>query len=135
MYLKRNALWIVFSIFVVTAIYFHTGEPLFISQGVYPAGKTIVWLMLISFLTYSIYCSSQENIFKTIKTIFPLQWARQIGIDLYLGLVITMFIIYLNEGSIIILALWLVPIILFANLATLLYIAMNYDSLVSHFVL
>ena len=131
---KRNGLWIVFAIFAFTAMYFHHGESLFISQGAYSAGKPIVWLILISFLAYSIYCGSKENFFRTMKTIFPLHWARQIGIDLYLGTAISMFIIYLNEGSIMVLALWLVPIILFANLATLLYIAMNYDSIVAHFL-
>lgn len=133
MSLKKNGLWIVFTVFALSAMYFHNGEPLFISNGSYPAGKPIMWFLFLSFLAYSIYCSSKENIFKTIKTISPLHWARQIGIDLYLGLVIAMFFIYLNEGSFWILALWLVPIILFANLATLLYIAMNYDSLVSRF--
>jgi hypothetical protein len=134
MALKRNGLWILFAVFAFTAMYLHQGEPLFISHGEYPAGKAIVWLVFISFLIYSIYCSQKENIFKTIKTIIPLHWARQIGIDLYLGVAITMLIIYLNEGSLMVLALWLVPIILFANLATLLYLAMNFDSLVSHFL-
>lgn len=132
--LKRNGLWIVFAFFVFGALYFHNGEPLFISEGDYPAGKPIIWLLFLSFLVYSIYCSSKENIFKTIKTISPFHWARQIGVDLYLGLLISMFIIYLNEGSLWVLSLWLIPIILFANLATLFYIAMNYDSLVSHFL-
>tara|TARA_R110002049_G_scaffold304467_1_gene499693 strand:+ start:1294 stop:1698 length:405 start_codon:yes stop_codon:yes gene_type:complete len=134
MSLKRNGLWIVFAIFALIAVYFHEGEPLFISSGIYSAGKPIAWLLLITFLVYSIYCSTKENIFKTIKTIWPFHWARQIGLDLYLGLAFSMFIIFLNEGSFLVMALWVIPIILFANLATLLYIAMNYDSLVSHFL-
>ena len=134
MSIKRNALWIVFAVFVATAMYFHTGEPLFISEGTHPAGKLVTWLIFVGFLVYSIYCSRKENIFKTIQAIWPFHWARQISFDLYLGLVIAMFIIYLNEGSLLVLAMWLVPIILFANLATLLYVAMNYDSLVAHFL-
>ncbi len=134
MSMKRNGLWVVFAIFAFTAMYFHDGEPLFISHGAYPAGKAIAWIIFIWFLLYSIYCSTKENIFKTIKTIFPLHWARQIGIDLYLGLAMTTFLIYLNEGSLLILALWFIPIVLFANLASLLYVAMNYDSIVSNFL-
>jgi hypothetical protein len=134
MSLKGNGLWVIFFIFIITAIYCHEGEPIFLSNGAYPWGKVVTWIMFISFLTYSIYCSKKENIFKTVKTIFPLHWARQIGIDLYIGIFITTFIIYLNEGSLLILAFWFVPIILFANLATLLYIAMNFDSIVSRFV-
>lgn len=134
LFLKRNALWIVFFMFVFTAIYFHEGEALFRSQSAYPIGKIIVWLVFACFLAYSIYCSSQENIFKTIKEISPLHWARQIGIDLYIGLFITSFVIFLNEGSMIIMLLWLIPIVLFGNLATLLYFALNYDSIISNFL-
>lgn len=132
MFIKRNALWIMYAIFAFCAIVLHSGEPFFLSQQ-FPVGKLITWLLLLGFLVFSIHCSSQENFFKTLKKIFPLYWGRQIGIDLYLGLVITMALIYLNEGSILVLALWVVPIIIFANLATLLYIALNFDSLMSHF--
>lgn len=134
MTIKRAAPWVLFFAFVALAMVFHQGEPLFVSQGAYPLGKPLLWLILLGFVGYSYYCSTQENIFKTIKRIFPLHWARQIGLDLYLGLILMMFIIYLNEGSLLVLALWLVPIVLFANLATLLYVALNYDSLVARFI-
>ena len=135
MALQRHAPWGLFLLFVFAAMYFHSGEPLFISQGPYGAGKLIVWSLFVGFLAYSVYCSSQENIFRTIKSIFPFHWARQIGLDLYLGLTISLFIIYLNEGSLLIMALWLLPVLLFANLATLLYFAKNYDSIVSLFAI
>lgn len=134
MSLKRNISWIIFAAFVFLTMLLHQGESLFVSNGPYPAGKILFWLMFFGFLAYSYYCSTKENIFRTIKTIFPFHWARQIGLDLYIGLVIFMFIIYLNEGALWVVALWLVPILLFANLATLLYVAMNYDSLVAHFI-
>ena len=134
MALKRNGLWIVYAVFVVVAIYFHDGESLFTSQGAFPAGKIIAWLMWMGFLIYSIYISTKENFFRTVKAILPLHWARQISIDLYIGIAFAMFIIYLNEGSLLVLMLWLLPLLIFANLATLLYIAMNYDSIVAHFL-
>lgn len=134
MVIKRNFLWILFFLFAVTAIYFHEGESLFISNGPYPFGKYIAWFLFFAFLLYSIYCSSKESLFKTVRSIYPMLWARQIGIDLYLGLVISTFLIYLNEDSLFALAFWIVPNILFANLSVLLYVAMNYDSLISHFL-
>lgn len=132
--IKNNLLWIVFIAFVILAIAFKSSEPLFISSGPYAFGKYLAWLLFFSFLGYTIYCSSKESFFRSLRRLYPILWARQIGLDLYIGLVITSFLIYLNESSMLILLLWLVPIILFANLATLLYVEMNYDSIISHFV-
>jgi hypothetical protein len=42
-------------------------------------------------------------------------------------------VIWLHEGFIIAL-IWLVPVLLFANLATLLYVAVHFESLVDRFV-
>ena len=133
MALKRNGLWVFFAFFMAFAMYFHEAEPLFIIEGANFAGKLSVWLIFLCFLAYSIYCSAKENIFKTIKAILPYHWARQISLDLCLGLVVSTAIIYLNEGSLMLVLLWVLPIILFANLATLLYIAMNFDSLITRF--
>lgn len=91
-------------------------------------------VVVFRLLAYSLYCSAKENIFKTVKRIYPFYWALQIGLGLYLGLVISLFIIYLNEGSFLIMALWSIPVLLFANLATLLYFAMNFDSIFSMFL-
>jgi hypothetical protein len=132
--LKKHFLWLVYSIFVIIAMSTHSSEPLFVSQGDYALGKPILWLILIGFLAYSLYCYVKENFFKTMSITGKYYWTKQIGIDLYLGVAITGAIIYLNEGSILVLCLWLVPLVLFANLATLLYIAMNYDSLTAHFI-
>ena len=132
--IKNNFLWIIFILFGALALLFNNDEPLFISEGPYAFGKNIAWLLFFSFLAYTIYCSSKESFFKSLKRLAPILWARQIGLDLYIGLIFMLFLIYLNEGSILVLSLWLIPILLFANLATLLYIALNYDSLISHFV-
>lgn len=131
--LKNNFLWLVYGIFVIVAISYQGSEPLFVSQGDYPYGKPILWLVLIGFLVYSLYCHVKENFFKTMSITSKYYWTKQIGIDLYLGVVVSGAIIYLNEGSLLVLGLWLLPLVLFANLATLLYFAMNYDSLINHF--
>lgn len=130
---KKHFLWIFYAIFVVLAIVFKGQENVFISNGPYPYGKYVLWASLLIFLLYSLYCHSKENFFKTMSITGKYYWSKQIGIDLYLGVALSASVIYLNEGSLLVLALWLVPLILFANLATLLYFAMNYDSIIKHF--
>jgi len=133
--LKKNILWVIYIVFVALAITFKPEEEnFFISNGPYAIGKYIVWMMFFGFLAYSIQISNKENFFKSLKRLWPILWSRQIGLDLYLGLVVFMFILYLHEGSIIITLLWLIPVTLFANMATLLYLALHYDSLIAHFV-
>jgi len=133
-WLKKHFLWLLYSIFVFVAMASHTSESLFISEGMYSYGKPILWLVLLGFLTYSLYCHVKENFFKTISITNKYYWTKQIGIDLYIGVAISGAIIYLNECSLMVLCLWLLPLILFANLATLLYFALNYNSLVAGFM-
>lgn len=132
-FLMKNLLWVIYLVFVVLAITFGGDEHPFMSRGPLPAGKYIVWLMYLSFLGYSVYVGTKESFFRSLKRLYPILWARQIGIDLYLGLVLSSSLIYFNEGSILVLLLWLLPILVYANLAILLYVALNYDSLVTHF--
>lgn len=133
--LKRNWLWILYTVFVVIAINTHEGEPLFSSDGPYAAGKTIAWLVLLLFLAYSLKISLKENFFKSLGKMNQILWSRQVGLDLYIGLLVPLFIIYLHEGSPLVLALWILPVLIFANLATFLYLALNYQSLVNQFVM
>jgi hypothetical protein len=125
--------WGVFAAFVACAVGFGWHPALLHFDGPMAPVKIIVWLALLLFTGYSIYCSGKENIFKTIRTMARLHWGRQIGIDLYLGLALFLSVIYLHEGSIVAVALWLVPVLLFANLATLLYVAIHFESLVARF--
>lgn len=132
--LKRHFLWIIYVIFVSLALIFKGDEPLFVSQGPYPFGKWLIWLILGIFLAYSLHCHIKENFFKTMGITGRYYWTKQIGVDLYIGVALSTAIIFLDSGSLLVVGLWLVPLILFANLATLLYVAMNYDSIVSHFI-
>jgi hypothetical protein len=133
-FIKRNKLWAIYFVFVALAVIFKGDEPLFFSNGPYAVGKLVVWAIFFSFLAYSLYCHVNENFFKSVAEMTPKLWFRQISIDLYLGLLITSTVIYLNEGSLLFMLLWIVPLVLFVNLATLLYLAMNYDSLIAHFI-
>jgi hypothetical protein len=125
--------WGVFTAFVVGAVALGWHPAIFRFEGPMGAAKAVVWLAFLAFTAYSIYCSSRENIFRTIKSMARLHWGRQIGIDLYLGLLLSLSVIYLHEGFGVVLA-WLVPVLLFGNLATLLYVVIHFEALVARFV-
>lgn len=133
--IKRHFLWILYAIFVFLAIVFKGEEALFISDGPYGAGKPIVWAVLVLFLMYSLHCHLKEDFFKTMSITVKYYWTKQIGLDLYLGAAMFCGLIYFNEGSVLVMLIWFVPILIFANLATLLYLALNYDSIIAHFIL
>ena len=123
-------LWGLYGAFALFALFSNTNETTFQFSGTLGGVKAIVWLALIVFLAYSIYCSFQENFFRSVRSIATLLWGRQIGADLYLGLFVALFIIFLNEG-VFVAFLWLVPILIYANLVVLLYIAINFESIVT----
>lgn len=129
--LKKLSLWIIYAVFAALAIGLHDGEPMFAASGPYAAGKYIVWAIYFAFLGYSIYCTTQENFFKTLGVMAQMHWARQVGIDLYIGLIAALFLMYLVEGSLFFVALWLVPVLIYANLAIFLYFALNYGAIVA----
>ncbi len=131
--IKRWQLWIFYAAFAAIAVSQAGNEPLFSSSGPYAAGKYIAWAIYFGFLGFSLYCTSQENFFKTLGKMTQMHWGRQVGIDLYIGLLVPLFLIYLVEGSLLTVALWFIPIFIFANLATFLYLALNFVTIVAHF--
>jgi hypothetical protein len=132
--MKQNLIsWGVFVAFVAGAVGSGWHTAIFRFDGPMGLAKIAVWLIFLLFTGYSIYCSGRENIFKTIKSMARLHWGRQIGIDLYLGLLLSLSVIYLHEDFVVALV-WLIPVLLFANLATLLYVAIHFESLVARFV-
>jgi hypothetical protein len=126
--------WAVFAAFVACALGLGWHPAILRFDGPMAPAKLIVWLAFLLFTAYSIYCSGRENIFKTIRIMARLHWGRQIGTDLYLGLLLFLAVIYLHQGSALVLAAWLIPVLLFANLATLLYVAIHFETLVARFV-
>ena len=123
-------LWGLYGAFVLFALFANMQETTFQFSGPLGGIKAIVWLALFAFLGYSVYCSFQENFFRSVRSIATLLWGRQIGADLYLGLFVALFIIFLNEGALVAL-IWLVPILIYANLVVLLYFAINFESIVT----
>ncbi len=129
----KGALWAAFAVFLAGALYFNWHANMLAFDGPLAWIKLLVWISFVAFLAYSVYCSSRENLFRSVARITELHWGRQIGTDLYLGLLVTLFIIYLNEGLLAAL-LWAVPVLAFANLSTLLYIAIHFDDIVAKFL-
>ncbi len=132
--MMKQAMWIVYAGFVAAAFYAGWHPGLFDFSVRFGAVKAVVFLGLLAFLGYSLYCSSRESLPGTIKKIGKFHWGRQVGIDLYIGVFLTLFLIYLNEGSILPVILWLAPCLIFANLATLVYIFIHFDVLVARFI-
>ena len=127
------ALWIAYAAFVAIAVAAGWHDQLLTLSGPAAAGKAVVSVVWVAFLAYSVHATRHESLFSTIRKMNALYWGRQIGTDLYLGLGLFLGLIYLNEGAGVA-ALWLVPVVLFANLATLPYVIIHYEQLVSRFV-
>ena len=123
-------LWGLYVAFAVYALTTNMQETTFQFGGPLGGIKAIVWFALVVFIVYSVYCTIQENFFRSLRSIATMHWGRQIGADLYLGLFIALFIIFLNEGALVA-AIWLIPILIYANLVVLLYLALNFDSIVT----
>jgi hypothetical protein len=131
--MKRYAFAIVYSLFVVAVLSVNWHDKLFSMNQPMAFGKLLIWLIFIAFSLLTIYYSYTEDFFKSLKKILGFKWGIQIGLDLTIGLFLSMFIIYWHSDSAMTVLLWLFPFIAFGNLATLLYFIINYDSLVATF--
>ena len=126
-------LWLAYAVLVGAALVFGWQDDTLSFAGPLGGIKLAVWVLWLSFLGYSVYCSTQESLFRTMGKMAGLHWGRQIGLDLYLGVSLALIIIYLHEGSLAV-VLWLVPAVVYANLAILLYFAIHFDALVARFI-
>ena len=132
--LKNLSLWAVYGVFAGFAVVLGWHENFLVFDGAQGIAKAAIWLAYMAFLAYSIYCSTKENIFRTIDKILQLHWGRQISLDLYIGLSIFLGLVYLHSGSLLVVVLWLVPTVLFANLATFLYLVIHFESIAARFI-
>ena len=130
----RTLFWLAFVVFVAVAFYADGHANAFTFHGPLAPVKAVVWLAFAGFLAFTIFCSARENLFRSIDEIGELYWGRQIGLDLYIGLLLFAFVVYLNEGSVLITLCWLVPGLAFVNLATLLYLGLHFEQIVSKFL-
>jgi hypothetical protein len=126
--------WFFWAIWVMGVLYLEGNAQIFSIQTPYAGLKYLIWVLCIAFSAYSYYCGTKENIFKILKIMGGLHWGRQIGIDLYLGVILSLIFIFLHQGSLVML-LWLIPCLIFANIATLFYFAVHFDGIVAHFIM
>jgi hypothetical protein len=131
--IKKYFFSIIYAPFVIGVLYTHGHSNLFSTNQNQPLGKMLIWLVFLAFSIYSIYCSLTEDFFKSLKKITAYKWGWQIGIDLWIGQFLLLFVIYWQTGSFLSASLWVIPCFVFGNLATLLYFAINYDALVALF--
>jgi hypothetical protein len=125
--------WATFAIFVAVSFANSWSEQLFAFHGLAGVGKAIVLLAWIGFVGYSFRCSFHENLVTTVKAMARLHWGRQIGIDLYLSVGLSLAVIGLNSGSLLTVAIWFLPLVVFVNQAMLLYVFLHFDQLVGRF--
>jgi hypothetical protein len=95
--------------------------------------RWIAVVVLVSFTAYSVYCNFKQSFFKFFRELWSSYFGRQVTFDLYIGLGLFMFFVYLIEGSVTVTLLWLLPAIPFVNIVTLLYFVINFDKILSHF--
>lgn len=95
--------------------------------------RWIAIVVLVFFTAYSIYCNFKQSFFNFFNELWSSYFGRQVAVDLYIGLGLFMFFVYLTEGSVVVTLLWLLPAIPFVNVVTLFYFVLNFDKIVSHF--
>ena len=133
--LMRYQLWLFYVAFLAIAYVFGSREGLLNTQSEYANAKYLLFFIFVLFLSFSLYATSRENFFKSIGKINGLLWGKQVGLDLYISVFLSLALIYMVEGSVIVLLLWVVPVLVFANLAILPFILFNFGEIVGHFPL
>ena len=131
--LKRYQLWLPYAAFLILAFLFGGREGFVATDGPGAGGKIVLLIVFLAFLAYSLYATGKENFFRTLGVMNGLKWGRQIGADLYISVGLSLVLIYLVEGSIGVTLLWALPVLVFANLAILPYILLNYAEILGHF--
>ena len=131
--IKRYLLWIFYAVFLALAVLYGGREPFFTTGSPFVAGKYLLLIVFLAFVGYSLHATRRENFFKSVVKINRFYWGRQIGLDLYISVFMSLALIYFHEGSLAVMMLWLLPVLVFANLAILPYIILNYGSIVNLF--
>lgn len=132
-FFKRYGVWGLYAVFLVLAVAFGGREGVLTTQGDPAWGKYALIAVFLAFLGYSLHATRHENFFKTLGQMNRSYWGRQVGMDLYISVALSLVLIWLVEGSVPVVLAWAVPVIFFANLAILPYIIVNYGVIVSLF--
>ena len=130
-FIRRNSLWGAYIFFLVLAVTFGGREGALDFSGSLSAGKGVIWLIFIAFLAYSIQAHRKEIFFRSVTKVNQLWWGLQIGLDLYISVFLSLALVYLIEGSLVVMLFWVIPVLVFANLAILPYLILNYGAIVN----
>lgn len=131
---KRYWLWSVYAVFLTAAMVFGAREGLVLTDGAAPGFKYLIFVAYVGFLAYSVLATARENFFRTLGVMGRLWWGRQVGLDLYISMALSLVLIWAVEGSVWALLFWLVPVLIFANLTVLPFILLNYAEIAGLFV-
>ena len=123
--------WAIFALFVVVAVATADLETVLRFEGATGLGKAALITVWVAFVLYSVYCSTKENLFRSIAEIGKLHWGRQVGIDLYISMGLSIALVALVTGSALATLLWSLAIIAFANQAVLLFVILNFEAIAS----
>ena len=132
-FLARYLLWLFYAVFLICAVLFGAREGFLGTESPLGAGKVVLLAVYLGFLAFSLHATRRENFFRSIGKINALLWGRQVGVDLYIGVLLSLLLIWLVEGSLGVMLLWLVPVVVFANLAILPYVLLNFAAITGHF--
>jgi len=131
----KSLFWPIFWLFVFVAIFANWDTQLLNINSSAGLVRTVLFAIWVSFVAYSYYCSRKENIFRTIGVINKFHWARQIEIDLYISVFLSIALVYLVTESVLATAFWSLAFIPFANMGILLFIILHVDEIISAFIL
>lgn len=133
--IKRNTssivLWSVFFAFCAIAIGLHGNAGLLDFSGTTGLIRLVLIAVWVAFTAYSLICSRHENLFRTVGTMSKLWWGRQIGIDLYISVFLSVALVYLVTGSVGQTLFWGAAFIPFANQAILLFVILYLDRILA----
>lgn len=127
--MKNFASQMLWFLFVGLAVYAFWDAPIYRAETGYLALRIAIWIVFLGFFGYSVYCSLRESLFGTVRKMGKLHWGRQIGIDLYIGLLLSLVWIGWSQANPWTILIWAPALLVYGNLATLLYAAFYFDSI------
>ena len=71
---NKSLFWAAYALFGAGALYFGWHDELFAFDGPLAAVELVVWACFAGFLAYNAYCSSREDLFRSVPKIAELHW-------------------------------------------------------------
>ncbi|MEM6914728.1 MAG: hypothetical protein AAF511_12205 [Pseudomonadota bacterium] len=126
-------IWCGFALYVVIALVTQWDNDLLRVDSSVGGVRWVLIMMWLSFCTYSLVSAVRENFFKALRTMLQSYWGRQICIDLYISVLLSIGLVWMVTSSVIETILWSLAIIPFANLAILLFVILRLDDILAAF--